>query len=135
MNNWRELLKKGTEILVSADIDDAEFDAYQLLLTFFDGNSTQYALNSGKTVNEYCYSLTPGYPIPHYLSASLVAKMEKASSELNYERALEIRNMLNDIDITLAKQKISLNSKYNFDVFGAYEKDNFLYDIIVFADI
>ena len=52
MNNWRELLKKGTEILVSADIDDAEFDAYQLLLTFFDGNSTQYALNSGKTVNE-----------------------------------------------------------------------------------
>lgn len=52
MNNWRELLKKGTEILVSADIDDAEFDAYQLLLMFFDGNSTQYALNSGKTVNE-----------------------------------------------------------------------------------
>lgn len=35
---------------------------------------------SGKTVNEYCYSLTPGYPIPHYLSASLVAKMEKANS-------------------------------------------------------
>ncbi|MBQ7726693.1 MAG: extracellular solute-binding protein [Clostridia bacterium] len=35
---------------------------------------------SGKTVNEYCYSMTPGYPIPHYLSASLQAKIQKASA-------------------------------------------------------
>lgn len=35
---------------------------------------------SGKTENEYCYSLTPGYPIPHYLSESIVAKMSKAKT-------------------------------------------------------
>lgn len=52
MSNWREFLKKGTDMLKSADIDDAEFDAYQLLLTFFDGNSTQYALHSGEEVSE-----------------------------------------------------------------------------------
>ncbi len=52
MNNWRELLKKGTDLLKTADVDDAEFDAYQLLLTFFDGNSTHYALHSGEEVCE-----------------------------------------------------------------------------------
>lgn len=35
---------------------------------------------SGKTVNEYCYTLSPGYPIPHYLSATLSAKINKATS-------------------------------------------------------
>ena len=50
MINWRELLKKGTEMLRIAGIDDAEFDAYQLLLAFFDGNSAQYMLCSGEAV-------------------------------------------------------------------------------------
>ncbi len=52
MNNWRDLLKKGTEVLKTADIDDAEFDAYQLLLTFFDGDSSQYMLRSEEYVDE-----------------------------------------------------------------------------------
>lgn len=53
-------------------------------------------------------------------------QMEKAGLDMNYERALEIRDMLNDIDITLAKQKISLNIKYNFDVFNCYRHNNYL---------
>ena len=56
----------------------------------------------------------------------LVKQMEKASLDMNYERALEIRDMLNDIDVTLAKQKISLNTKYNFDVFNCYRNNNYL---------
>ena len=56
----------------------------------------------------------------------LTKQMEKASLDMNYERALEIRDMLNDIDITLAKQKISLNTKYNFDVFNYYRHNNYL---------
>ena len=56
----------------------------------------------------------------------LTKQMEKASQDMNYERALEIRDMLNDIDITLAKQKLSLNAKYNFDVFNFYRNNNYL---------
>ena len=52
--------------------------------------------------------------------------MEKASQDMNYERALEIRDMLNDIDITLKKQQMSLNAKYNFDVFNFYRHNNYL---------
>lgn len=35
---------------------------------------------AGKSAGEYCYTLTPGYPIPHYLSASLSAKIAAANS-------------------------------------------------------
>ena len=52
-------------------------------------------------------------------------KMLKASEELNYERALEYKQMLEDIDITLSHQKIILNSKYNFDVFNLFRHNNY----------
>ena len=45
-------------------------------------------------------------------------EMKKASDNLNFEKAIELKEMLNDIDITLTKQKIDLNKNYNFDVFG-----------------
>lgn len=34
---------------------------------------------SGKSASEYCYSLTPGYPIPHYISSSLASKILAAN--------------------------------------------------------
>ncbi len=52
-------------------------------------------------------------------------KMLKASEEMNYERALEYKQMLEDIDITLSHQKIILNKKYNFDVFNLYRHNNY----------
>lgn len=36
---------------------------------------------AGKTQSEYTYTLTPGYPIPHYISDSLAAKIDAASSK------------------------------------------------------
>lgn len=60
------------------------------------------------------------------IKEKLLKQMEKASLEMNYERALEIRDMINDIDVTLAKQKVSLNTKYNFDVFNCYRNNNYL---------
>ena len=60
------------------------------------------------------------------IKAKLESQMERASQDMNYERAMEIRDMLNDIDITLAKQKISLNTKYNFDIFNCYRHNNYL---------
>ena len=55
----------------------------------------------------------------------IIKKMNQASEELNYERALEYKNMLNDIDVTLSHQKISLNSKYNLDIFNIYRHNNY----------
>lgn len=52
--------------------------------------------------------------------------MEKASLNLNYERALELKNTLDDIDITLRKQKMNLNSNYNFDLVNYYQDNNYL---------
>ena len=53
-------------------------------------------------------------------------EMEKASKVMNYERALELKNMLNDIDITLRRQKIDLNKGYNFDLVNYYSDNNYL---------
>ena len=56
----------------------------------------------------------------------LTEEMKKASDNLNFEKALELKEMLKDIDITLTKQKIDLNKNYNFDVFGFYQDNNYL---------
>ena len=53
-------------------------------------------------------------------------EMNKASEKLNYERAKELKDMLDDINITLNKQKIDLNDNYNFDLFNYYRDKNYL---------
>ena len=63
--------------------------------------------------------------------ASIITKkieddMNKASENMNYEKALELKNMLNDIDTTLKKQQIDLNNNYNFDMINYYSDNNYL---------
>ena len=53
-------------------------------------------------------------------------EMEKASASMNYERAIELREMLNDIDTTLKKQKIDLNNNDSFDLVNYYQDNNYL---------
>ncbi len=53
-------------------------------------------------------------------------EMQKASDAMNYERALELKTMLEDIDITLRKQKIDLNKGYQFDLVNYYKDENYL---------
>ena len=60
------------------------------------------------------------------IKEKIIQEMEKASNSLNYEKALELRQMLEDIDITLAKQKIDLNDNYNFDLVNYYQDKNYL---------
>jgi len=60
------------------------------------------------------------------ITKKLEEEMEKASLALDYEKALELREAINDIKTTINKQIIVSNEKYNFDVFGYYLKDNFL---------
>ena len=61
-----------------------------------------------------------------FLTEKLEKEMVKRSEKLDYERASEIRDLINDIKSTINKQIIVSNAKYNFDVFGYFEKDNFL---------
>ncbi|MBQ3307234.1 MAG: excinuclease ABC subunit UvrC [Bacilli bacterium] len=56
----------------------------------------------------------------------LKEEMETASQNLNYERALELKNMLEDIHTTLKKQKIDLNTNNSFDLVNYYTDNNYL---------
>ncbi len=56
----------------------------------------------------------------------LLGQMHKASDNLNFEKAQELKQMLEDIDITLEKQKIDLHKNYNFDLFAYYCDKNYV---------
>lgn len=60
------------------------------------------------------------------ITEKITKDMQKASDDLNYERALELKEMLNDINITLSKQKMDLNNNYNFDLFAYYKENNYI---------
>ena len=53
-------------------------------------------------------------------------RMAEASQNLNYEKALEYKNMLIDINTTLEKQKIDLTNNYTFDLVNYYYDNNYL---------
>ena len=59
------------------------------------------------------------------------SEMDKASEKLNFERALELKNMLDDINVTLTKQKIDLKNNYNLDLFAFAKEENY-FSITVF---
>ena len=62
----------------------------------------------------------------------LKEKMIECSDRLEFERAMEYRESLNYINVTLEKQKVELDDNYNRDVIGYYEKDNYLSINILF---
>ena len=59
-------------------------------------------------------------------------KMYDNSSKMQYEKALEYKEMLDYINITLEKQKVDFDDNYNRDIIGYYEKDNYLSINILF---
>ena len=61
-----------------------------------------------------------------FIKNKINEEMLKASEALNYERALDLKNMLDDIEVTLRKQKIDLNDNYNFDLMNYYVDKNYL---------
>lgn len=60
------------------------------------------------------------------ITKKLEEEMFKESENLNYEKALELKKMIEDVKTTISKQIVASNVKYNFDVFGYYVKDNYL---------
>lgn len=67
-----------------------------------------------------------------FITKKLNEEMKKASNDLYFEKALEIKNLINDIESTISKQIIVSNIKYNFDVFGIYEIEDFLCVLVMF---
>lgn len=61
-----------------------------------------------------------------FIREKINKEMLEASEALNYEKALELKTMLEDIDITLRRQKIDLNNNYNFDLVNYYVDKNYL---------
>ena len=61
-----------------------------------------------------------------FLTKRLEEQMNIASDKLDFEKALELKTLISDIENTISKQIIVSNVRYDFDVFGLYEKDNFL---------
>lgn len=63
-------------------------------------------------------------------ASKVISKIEEemmaASLKMNYERAKELKEMLDNVNITLNKQKIDLNDNYNFDLFNYYTDKNYL---------
>ena len=64
--------------------------------------------------------------------AKLENKMQMFSDRLQFEKALEYREILDYIKITLEKQKVELDDNYDRDIIGYYEKDNYLSINILF---
>lgn len=58
--------------------------------------------------------------------------MEEASLKLQYERALEYKELLDYVSITLEKQKVELDDNLDRDIIGYYVKDNYLSMQILF---
>lgn len=63
---------------------------------------------------------------------SLNDKMNEASEKMEFEKAIEYRDLINDINNTIAKQKISINDLTSRDYIGVYfDDDEISIDIII----
>lgn len=64
--------------------------------------------------------------------SKLEKKMQDAAEKLQFEKAIEYKEYLSYINITLEKQKVILDDNYDRDVIGYYEEDNYLSINILF---
>ena len=65
--------------------------------------------------NEIIYFLNGNYD---KVISKIKTDMEQASEALNFEKALELKELIEYINITLVKQKVDLHDNINRDIFG-----------------
>ena len=65
--------------------------------------------------NEIIYFLNGNYD---KVITKIKKEMEEASEALNFEKALELKELIEYINITLVKQKVDLHDNINRDIFG-----------------
>lgn len=61
-----------------------------------------------------------------FIADKITLEMQKESEKLNFEKALELKIMLDEINIILEKQKVEIKDNHNIDVFGYCEKKGYL---------
>lgn len=69
------------------------------------------------------------------LTDRVTEKMKISSDNLDYEKALEYKELLNYINITTEKQKVDLDNSVNIDVASYYAKDNYISIQILFIRV
>jgi excinuclease ABC subunit C len=60
------------------------------------------------------------------ITKKIETEMLDASNNMNYEKALQLKELLNDIKITVNNQKVELTNKDDLDVFGYSYKEGYL---------
>lgn len=60
------------------------------------------------------------------LSEKIKQEMIRESEKMNYEKAKELKELLNYIEITLAKQKVEISDQVDRDVFGYFTYKDYL---------
>lgn len=65
-----------------------------------------------KEITQFLHGAYPG------VKKDLIAKMNQASEEMEYERAIELRENINHIEALMEQQKIVLTENIDIDVFG-----------------
>ena len=101
----------------------------ELCLYYHLGECLGYCVNKvdKSTINEMEKEITSFlYGDASIITKKIKSKMEEASNNMNYELALEYKEMLDSINKTLIHQKLDLNRKYNFDVLGYYNEAGFI---------
>ena len=63
----------------------------------------------------------------------LKIEIQKESDALHFEKALELKNLLYDINVILVKQKIEVNDNIDRDIFGYYSDENYLSVFVFFV--
>lgn len=63
----------------------------------------------------------------------LKKEIEKESEVLHFEKALELKNLLDDINVILVKQKIEVNDNVDRDIFGYFSDGNYLSVFVFFV--
>ncbi len=65
------------------------------------------------------------------VTSKIKEEIENYSKNMQYEKALELKELLDYINITLVKQKVEINDELDRDIFGYYVDKNYL-SIFVF---
>ena len=63
----------------------------------------------------------------------LKEEIKKESDALHFEKALELKNLLDDINVILVKQKIEVHDNVDRDIFGYYSDGNYLSVFVFFV--
>lgn len=96
-------------------------------LGYCNSNIDENLVNDMK--NEINSFLNGNYEI---VTSKILKRMEECSSKLQYEKALEYKELLDYINITLEKQKVELEDNLNRDIIGYYTDNNYLSMQILF---